>query len=439
MRKSRTASKRSDEAPQGGRARGKLSANHTLRRVALVVESAVAPRRRMLAGVARYIHEHDPWAIYLKPFGVQKFLNDWLREWNGDGIIAAVGDAEVQSITELGIPVVDVVGFLRHKDVPLVHTNDVQVGRLGAEHLVARGFRHFGFVEYPYFWSSDRRVGFEQVVRDAGHSCATYELPYPGAATGGPGVWEQQQRALVEWIRLLAKPVGVMASTDLMGQQFLEACQRAGVIVPEQVAVIGADNDELVCNLCFPPLSSVIINDAQRGYQAAAVLDQMMNGQAPPPQPVYVEPSGVMSRASTDILAIDDPTLAAAVRIIRDHACDPIGAEQVVSAVPVSRRVLERRFQKVMGRSINDELVRVRLNRAIELLCETELEPKAIAHKAGFGSTSYMGAVFRQKLGCTPGSYRARFRPPSPADASQRGESVLTEGTAADARDPSSD
>jgi len=404
--------------------------DRTLRRVALVVESAVAPRRRMLAGVARYIHEHDPWAIYLKPFGVRKFLEHWLREWNGDGIIAAVGETEAQSLAKLGIPVVDVVGLFHRDDVPLVHTNDVQVGRLGAEHLVARGFRNFGFVQYPHFWSSDRRTGFEQVVAASGHQVAIYDLPFPSDATGGPDIWEQQQRALVEWIRGLPKPVGVMTSTDLMGQQFLEACQRAGVIVPEQVAVIGADNDELICNLCFPPLSSVIINDAQRGYQAAAVLDQMMNGHPPPRQPVYIEPSGVMSRASTDILAIDDPMLAAAVRLIRDHACDPIGAEQVVAAVPVSRRVLERRFQKVMGRSINDELVRVRLNRAIELLCETELELKAIAHKAGFGSASYMGAVFRQKLAATPGSYRARFSRPSPADASQRGECVLTDGLA---------
>src|SRR5438874_4360654 len=122
MRKSRTASKRSDQAPQGGLARDKLSANHTLRRVALVVESAVAPRRRMLAGVARYVHEHEPWAIYLKPFGVEKSLADWLRAWNGDGIIAAVAELEVDVVKDFGIPIVDVVGILGHPNVPLVHT-----------------------------------------------------------------------------------------------------------------------------------------------------------------------------------------------------------------------------------------------------------------------------------------------------------------------------
>jgi LacI family transcriptional regulator len=192
-----------------------------------------------------------------------------------------------------------------------------------------------------------------------------------------------------------------------MGQQFLEACQRAGVSVPEQVAVIGADNDELICSLCFPPLSSVIINDAQRGYQAAAVLDQLMVGKPAPREPVYIEPSGVVSRASSDILAIDDELLAAALRFVRDRACDGIGVDDVVRAVPLSRSVLERRFRKGVGRTINDEIVRVRVNRAVELLSATELELKEIAQKAGFGSPSYMGAVFREKLGRTPGSYRA--------------------------------
>ena len=203
-----------------------------------------------------------------------------------------------------------------------------------------------------------------------------------------------------------------MTSTDLLGQQLLEACQRAGVLVPEQVAVVGADNDELICNLCFPPLSSVIINDEQRGYQAAAVLDELMAGRAAPARRVDIEPVGVVSRASTDILAIDDPSLAASLRFIRDHACDSIGVDDVVAAVPMSRSALERRFRHVVGRSINDEIVRVRLNRAIELLSATQLELKMIAHKAGFGSPSYMGAVFRDKLGRTPGSYRAPTKRP---------------------------
>jgi LacI family transcriptional regulator len=382
-----------------------------VRRVALILEAQQAPRRRMLSGVARYIHEHEPWAIYLKPAGVERSLPSWLRDWHGDGIIAAVFDPETEVVTDFGIPVVDVVGVLRRASVPLVHTNDQSVGRLGAEHLLERGFHNFAFIEYPeHFWSVERRKGFQRVVEAAGFGCEVYQLPWPGPGSGGPGGWEQQQRELVGWIQRLPKPVGVMTSTDLLGQQFLEACLRANVHVPEQVAVIGADNDEPICQVSFPPLSSVIINDDQRGYQAAAVLDRMIRGEPPPKDPVYIEPAGVVGRASTDILAINDDAIVRAIRFVRERACDGIGVDDVVRQVPLSRSVLERKFRKVVGRSVNNEIVRVRLNRAVQLLCETGLELKGVAIKAGFGSTSYMSAVFREKLGRTPGSYRGLGR-----------------------------
>jgi LacI family transcriptional regulator len=377
------------------------------RRVALLVETLIAPRRQMLAGVARYMNEHEPWSIYLKPYGVEKSLPDWLRRWNGDGIIAAIAELATDLVKQFGIPIVDVAGWHKDQGVPLVHANDDAIGRLGAEHLLGRGFRNFGFVEYPQFWATGRRAGFERVVRSEGRDCAVYTMVYPQAGHGGPELWERQQQALVEWIGALPKPLGVMTSNDPLGQQFLEACRRAKVVVPEQVAVIGADNDETICRLCYPPLSSVIINDEQRGYQAAALLDQLMSGGPPPTAPVYVEPAGVVTRASSDILAIDDPTIAAALRFVRDHACEGIGVSHVVRAVPLSRTMLERRFRKAVGHSINDEMVRVRLNRAIEMLSSTNLELKVIAYKAGFGSPSYMGAVFRERLGRTPGSYRA--------------------------------
>jgi LacI family transcriptional regulator len=317
-----------------------------VRRVALILEAQQAPRRRVLSGVARYIHEHEPWAIYLKPIGVECSLPSWLRDWHGDGIIAAVFDPESEVVTDFGIPVVDVVGVLHRPGVPLVHTNDQSVGRLGAEHLLERGFRNFGFIEYPeHFWSVDRRKGFQRVVEMAGFGCETYQLPWPRPGSGGPGGWEQQQRELVAWIQRLPKPIGVMTSTDLLGQQFLEACLRGNVHVPEQVAVIGADNDEPICQVSFPPLSSVIINDDQRGYQAAAVLDRMIRGEPTPTGPVYIEPAGVVGRASTDILAIDDDAIVRAIRFVRERACDGIGVDDVVRQVPLSRSVLERKFR----------------------------------------------------------------------------------------------
>lgn len=386
---------------------GSAAGSPRLRHVALIVESQVAPRRMMLTGVARYVQEHEPWAVYLKPYGVEKSLPEWLGEWRGDGIIAAVNDPGIAQVTRRGIPIVDIMGVLRHEGVPLVHTNDRSVGALGAEHLLERGFRHFGFCEYSgQFWSEDRRDGFRDTLRRHGFDCAIYSLPLPGPGSGGPGTWEQQQTQLAAWLGALPKPVGVMTTNDLTGQQLLEACQRLRISVPEAVAVVGADNDEPICRIAYPPLSSVIINDHQRGYEAAALLSRMMRGQPAPTEPIYVEPAGVVARASTDVLAIEDQAVVRALRFLRERAWDAISVDDVVREVPVSRSVLERRFRKSIGRTINSEIVRLRINRAIELLADTELEMKVIARKAGFVTQSYMNAVFQAKLGRTPGSYR---------------------------------
>jgi LacI family transcriptional regulator len=381
--------------------------NRRIRHVALIVESAVAPRRMMLTGVARYMQEHEPWAVYLKPIGVEKSLPTWLQNWQGDGIIAAVNDPEINVLTSRNIPIVDIMGVLHAEGVPLVHTNDRSVGRLGAEHLLERGFKSLAFVEYEgQFWSQHRRAGFVEAAAKQGLNCQVYTLPMPGPGSGGPETWEAQQQGLSEWLIGLSKPTGIMTTNDLLGQQLLEACLRKRIRVPEELAVVGADDDEPICRIASPPLSSVIINDHQRGYEAAALLDRMMNGQKAPTKPVFVEPAGVVARASTDIMAIDEGFVVKALRFLREHACDRIYVEDVVKVVPVSRSVLERRFRKAVGRSINNEIVRLRINKAIELLTETELEMKAIARRAGFGTQSYMNAVFQAKLNKTPGSYR---------------------------------
>ena len=417
------------------------------KRVALIIESNVAPRRGMLAGVARYMQEHGPWDIYLKPYGVDKSLGEWMRNWDGDGIIAAVSPtdsfprlhapdafgvataatrmtpamrtSETQQAYQARLPIVDLVGGL--PGAPLVHTNDRSVGRLGAEHLFERGYRNFAFVGHQLPWAIARQRGFaERICEAAWSSEKIHTFAIATTIAAGPSGWEQQQTELVAWSQSLPKPIGVMTSTDLVGQQFLEACSRAGVAVPEQVAVIGADNDELICAVANPPLSSVIINDPQRGYAAAALLDKLMQGKPPPREPVWVEPAGVVGRASTEILAIADQDVALALQFIRKHASDRIRVTDVVERVPLSRSMLERRFRKAAGRTINEEIVRVRLNRAIELLCATPLELKLIARRAGFRSASYMGVVFRTKVGRTPSSYRDSSRRAGGAESDLR-------------------
>lgn len=386
---------------------GDLVVDRHLKHVALIVESFTAPRRGMISGVAKYIREHEPWALFLKPVGVLKSVHQWLEHWKGDGIIAAVDERNRVMLDHARIPLVDIAGLVPGCNLPLVHADDYAIGRAGAGHLIDRGFRHMGFCEQPDApWSMQRRVGFVETVMGAGAlSCRVYEFA-PLSEAGGPQDFERQQESLVRWILELPKPVGVMTSTDLMGQQFLEACLRAGIRVPEEVAVIGADNDEPICQVSYPPLSSVVIDDHRRGYEAAALLDRLMAGKPAPTKPILVEPSGIAFRASTDILAIDDSIVADAMRFIRQNACTGIDVTDVAAKVPVSRRVLERRFRKAFGRSIHQEITRMRLNHAVELLTRTDLQLKVIAGKSGFGTQSYMSTVFRTELNRTPKSFR---------------------------------
>ena len=248
--------------------------------VALIVEAAVAPRRMLLTGVARYIQEHAPWLIYLKPAGVEQNLSSWLQDWGGDGIIVSANDPDNSVVPRPGLSIIDLFGSMRERKVPMVHVDDLAVGRMGAEHLLAHGFRHFGFWRYidkDTAWSVRRCDGFQQAL-PPGATCEVYETHFPKPGSGGPRTWEQQQHGLVGWLSGLPKPIGIMTSTDLMGQQLLEACRRAQFTVPETIAVIGVDNDEPICRISNPPLTSVILNDHQRGYEAAALLDRLMAG-----------------------------------------------------------------------------------------------------------------------------------------------------------------
>jgi LacI family transcriptional regulator len=204
----------------------------------------------------------------------------------------------------------------------------------------------------------------------------------------------------------MPRPAGVMACNDMRGQHVLDACQRVRLGVPEQVAVIGVDDDVLLCELCDPPLSSVVPNAERIGYEAAALLDRLMAGEKPPREEWRIEPLGVTTRQSSDVLAIDDPNVASAVRYIREHACRGATVPDVLQHVPLSRTILERRFRKYLGRSPQAEIRAVQLKRVQQLLAETDLRLERIAELAGFEHPEYMSVVFKRQTGQTPGEYR---------------------------------
>jgi LacI family transcriptional regulator len=277
-----------------------------------------------------------------------------------------------------------------------------------AQHLLDRGFRRFALYDLDtetYF--QERRASFIATIQASGHTVS--ELRVPGRRER-PADWEGHQDRLVRWLGKLEKPVGLMACTDQLGFWLLDACHRAKISVPEEVAVVGVENDSTLCSVSTPPMSSVRFNSELIGFEAAAMLNRLMSGLPVLNRVVHIPPLGIVTRQSSDIIAIDDPELAAALAFIRRHACEEIGVEDVLNAVPLSRSTLERRMRNAIGRSPGAEILRVKLEQVRTLLIETELKLESIAYRTGFGHSQLLCERFKQHFGVTPGEFRRSSR-----------------------------
>jgi LacI family transcriptional regulator len=378
--------------------------------VALLIETSRAYGRGLLQGVIGYLREHGPWSVYFQPHGLEAPPPRWLRNWHGDGILARIDDRRMaHAIRQTGLPAVDLRFSVRSAGLPGVGIDNRAVVDLAFQHLADCGFRNFGFCGLPRgqnIWMDLRRDLFVQNARASGASCRIFDPP----ARRSAATWEQEQEQISAWIRHLPKPVGVMTCNDDRGLQVLDACRRIEVFVPDEVAVIGVDNDEIVCNLCNPPLSSIDINTYNVGYQSAALLGRLIAGESPSEERVLLTPRGVVRRESTDVLATEDRELAEAIRLIREHACSGLRLKDFARMTTLSRRGLERRMQKLLGRSPKEEITRVQLERARRLLAETDLPTVVIAEKCGFSQPNYFSRVFHSKVGISPGLYRAGIK-----------------------------
>jgi LacI family transcriptional regulator len=377
--------------------------------VALLIETSNAYARGLLEGVTAYLREHRSWAIYLSEHGRGDSVPAWLRGWKGNGIIARVENRRIaDAVKDRGLPTVDLSAARLLPDVPWVETDNEAIAQLALDHLRARGFRNVGFCGLTdYNWSVWRCEHFQRLAKEGGLAC---HLHMTRARDDRAADWSAEQSELARWVSSIPKPAGVMACFDIRGRQLLEACRAAGVRVPDDVAVVGVDNDSVLCELSNPPLSSVIPDTRRTGYVAAALLDRMMSGRRVRAQAHLLKPLGLAARKSSDALAIADADVSAAVRFIRDHACEGIGVEQVLQVVPLSRRVFESRFAKRVGRTPHQEIVRVQAERAKELLRETDLPLKAIAERVGVRHAEYLSVLFKRATGSPPGAYRREHR-----------------------------
>ena len=381
-----------------------------MRHVALIYDGKLPYDMKVMSGVAQYMQEGAEFIVYTEEDALKNQKLPDLRSWHGDGIIADFDDPNVAAaVLRSKLPAVGFGGgfgwYPRNSGIPYLFSNQTKIGELAANHFIERGFRNFAYCDFARsptnVWSEERQSSFTAMVSKRGFSCSVYSPRHKSARQ-----WNSVLSSLGSWLLSLPKPVGVMGANDRRAYHVLEACRASQIRVPEGVAVLGVDNDEMLCQLSNPALSSIEQGAKQIGYEAAVLLDSMMAGARPRKMHHVIAPIGVVTRRSTDVLAIEDEVTANAMIFIRSQFHAGISVADVVGALGTSRSTLESRFKASIGRSVHEVIRKIQLDRARELISETSLAMKEIAAQTGFSSIQHMTSLFGETFGQTPAKYR---------------------------------
>lgn len=358
--------------------------------------------REIFLGIARYAREQGFWTLYSPQGGMLPILDN-LTSWRGDGIIAFIEPkTDIEAILRTGLPLVNVSGRSDAHPATQVIPDNHLAGEIAALHLLERGLTHFGFVSYAgHLYAQHRWEGFLRTIRRRGGKAS---LIAQGSSAGWS--WPAQQEELRQWLARLPRPCGVAACNDLRAQHVISAAREVGIRMPEEMAVIGFDNDAVTCEISDPTLTSVALNPEKVGYLAASVLDRMMQGKRPQRKRFLVRPSGVVVRRSTEVFAVGDPDVAEAMRLIRQHAFQRVSVDDVCGTLAISRRTLERRFQRILGRTVFEDIRMVQLDRAKQLLIETDWPVYRVAQQAGFNDSKHLALEFAHHVGLSPVQFR---------------------------------
>jgi LacI family transcriptional regulator len=388
-----------------------------VKHIALALPLDVVFVERLLPGILDFARDQGGWVFTRIPERLTSSF-EWLRNWEGDGAFVLISNkTDVKVAQSLPMPIVNVGGYVKDVRVPTVTLDQQMVGRLAAEHLLARRFHRFGYYGVRDLWYSEqRRIGFETTLLEAGYKCSSIEStnlirsPREGRRVGGQ---------LARWLRSLQPPVGIMASWDLRAQMLSEACTMIGLRVPEDVAIVGVDNDPIACEFCIPQLTSVSRNDREVGWQAANLLSQLLEGKRSLKLPILIPPDRVVARRSTDTLVIEDTEVARIVQQVRDHLNEVFGVERILRLSPLSRRQLEQRFRRSVGSSPYAFLNALRVERAKLLLAQSHKRAlTTVASECGFSELRRFRLVFRRITKLSPAEYRRNCVQKIPSRAS---------------------
>jgi LacI family transcriptional regulator len=376
--------------------------------VAVLLDTAVGWSRNVIRGIAAYARNHGTWNLWLTACG-REIPPCLPKGWEGQGVIARVyHPAMVKELSKLRIPVVNVSSLiLPGPEFHRVTSDLTDSGRLAAEHLRNCGLRNFAYCGVRGHTNvKTHYLSFLEDLKQKGFSCSFHVALSPKSQSGVSG----RERDLGQWLKSLPKPVGILAWDSQLGREIIEACRRKRIFVPEEAAVMGGDFDDLLCETCEPTLSGAVVPAEDIGREAADLLDRLMRGERPPKTPLFLPHLGVAARHSTNVLAMQNKSIVQAIHFIRENAHRPISVADVLRAVPLSRRQLERDFRRELHRTPAEEIRRVHLELARELLRNTDLSIDDIARASGFGSPDYFGVFLKQKHGVTPIQFRKQLR-----------------------------
>ncbi len=368
--------------------------------VAVVVDSSSTFAQGVLRGITQYVFENGPWNIAYEERSLDSVEPTWLKRWKGDGIIIRTRTAQTSRLAiKRNVKVVD-LGEEPLPNTPIIAIDHKQCADKAAEFLAQRQFGSFAYVgikDRPF-----SQFRHDEFIRQMGANTPSFEIPLTCLRISPTTA----KSSLEPWLKSLPKPCGLMACNDLAANFVIQSCVRANIMVPDEIAVIGVDNDEIYCNMSPVPLTSIELDTQRMGWEAAALLHKLMLGQKPPEIPFAITPLKIVERGSTDFLAIDDLTVKKALVIIRDSACDGITVKQLTEKMEISRRHLERRFAAVLKTSVCNQIMRYQMARALDLIKGTTLTLTAIAKRAGFKNTAHFCTAFKKFYHKTPTQLR---------------------------------
>lgn len=378
-----------------------------MKRIILLLETSRAFGRQLIFGIARYSRLKGPWSFYKEPTDLKSSVPR-LTNWKPDGII--MRDSLItKELLKLNIPTILAIHDSKYpKDLPVIKTDSYSIAKTASEHLLEKGFNNFAYCGFDnYDWSKERKSFFCNFISEAGYKTHIYCSPQRTRKND----WEKEQFHVCEWIKSLPKPIGIFACNDDRGHHILEVCKMINIKVPEEVSVIGVDNDPMICDIGDPPLTSIALNVESAGYEAAKLMDELISNKSSSAGQILVYPSHIIQRQSSNILAVKDSEVVKAIHYIKNNAKDKLLVKEVVKATSLSRRTLERRFKKTIHRSIYSEIQRVRIELISKLLIETDLPIYQITSHFNFTDIEHISRYFKTEKGIGLREFRKIHQP----------------------------